>query len=322
MNLGKTRWFPNGAALSANPSVPVFTSHAAEPSPVIYVDDVDGEHDIYSIYLREIRRVPLLRPGQEQELAARVKMGDKAARDQMITANLRLVVKIAHDYSGFGVPLLDLINEGNIGLMKAVERYDPAKGAKLSVYAAFWIKQAIRRALANQGKTIRLPVHLVDHLARLQRAALKLQGELGREPSDEEIGCEINLPTLKVTFLRQASVRPCSLDAQIGEDSDETMGTVIPDENCKSPAQQLEGSSQSESLAEAFEELTERERTVLVRRFGLETGTECTLLEIGDEMGLTHERIRQIQNMALAKLRRWLEKHDMPAPVALKLLGT
>jgi len=321
VNLGQSRWFPNGAELNPNPSVVAFTSQAPDVTPAIYVEDGDGEHDIYAIYLRDIRRVPLLKPGQEQELAARVKMGDKTARDQMITANLRLVVKIAHDYRGFGVPLLDLINEGNIGLMKAVERYDPAKGAKLSVYAAFWIKQTIRRALANQGKTIRLPVHLVDHIARLQRVALKLQAELGREPSDEEIGCEVNLPAIKVARLRQASVRPCSLDAPLNDDSDETIATVIPDENCQSPAQQLEGSSQIENLARAFEALTQRERIVLTKRFGLETGTECTLLEIGDELGLTHERIRQIQNMALSKLRHWLKKHEIAAPSALNSLG-
>jgi len=167
------------------------------------------------LYLREIMRVPLLTPQDEITLAARIKKGDSEARAWMIKANLRLVVKIAHDYANLGLPLLDLISEGNIGLMKAVERFDPAKGGKLSTYGAWWIKQSIKRALANQSKTIRLPVHLTDKLYKLQRASLQMSEELGREPTDEELAEEIGISSGKVTRLKTVSIRPASLDAPI-----------------------------------------------------------------------------------------------------------
>jgi RNA polymerase primary sigma factor len=170
------------------------------------------------IYLREIGQIPLLTPKDEIRLAARIKKGDRQARAQMIKANLRLVVKIAHDYSNFGLPLLDLISEGNIGLMKAVERFDPKKGGKLSTYAAWWIKQSIKRALANQAKTIRLPVHLVDKISKMKRAGHKLSEKLGREPTDQELADLLGLPRAKVAQLRTISVRPASLDAPIGDD--------------------------------------------------------------------------------------------------------
>src|SRR4026208_571372 len=165
------------------------------------------------IYLREIGQIPLLTPDQEIELAAKIKKGDREARALMIRSNLRLVVKIAHDYEGFGLPLLDLISEGNIGLMKAVERFDPAKGGKLSTYGSWWIKQSIKRALANQSKTIRLPVHLVDKISQMRKTAMALTEELGREPSDEEIAIELPGPTSRVAHLKSGRVRPASLDA-------------------------------------------------------------------------------------------------------------
>src|SRR6187455_556453 len=167
------------------------------------------------IYLREIGQIPLLTPDQEIELAAKIKKGDREARALMIRSNLRLVVKIAHDYANLGLPLLDLISEGNIGLMKAVERFDPAKGGKLSTYAAWWIKQSIKRALANQSKTIRLPVHMVDKIAKMRRISVILAEALGREPTDEELADEVGLPHRKLALLRQASYRPTSLDAPI-----------------------------------------------------------------------------------------------------------
>src|SRR5438105_8488141 len=170
------------------------------------------------IYLKEIGQVPLLTPAQEVELAKKIKRGDKEARSLMIRSNLRLVVKIAHDYSNLGLPLLDLISEGNIGLMKAVERFDPKKGGKLSTYAAWWIKQSIKRALANQSKTIRLPVHLVDKISKMKRAGHKLSERLGREPTDQELADVLGIPRAKVAQLRTISIRPASLDAPIGDD--------------------------------------------------------------------------------------------------------
>src|SRR6187402_1179685 len=182
------------------------------------------------IYLREIGQIPLLTPDQEIELAAKIKKGDREARALMIRSNLRLVVKIAHDYANLGLPLLDLISEGNIGLMKAVERFDPAKGGKLSTYAAWWIKQSIKRSLANQSKTIRLPVHMVDKIAKMRRISTMLAEALGREPTDEELADEIGLPRRKLAMLKQASQRPTSLDAPINEGEATEYGEVIGDE--------------------------------------------------------------------------------------------
>src|SRR6202142_3791914 len=177
-----------------------------------YKSGEDSDSGI-KIYLREIGQIPLLTPEQEIELAAKIKKGDKAARSLMIRSNLRLVVKIAHDYANLGLPLLDLISEGNIGLMKAVERFDPAKGGKLSTYGSWWIKQSIKRALANQSKTIRLPVHLVDKISKMRRVGMKLQEELGREPTDEELADELDMTATRVRQMRMASIRPASLYA-------------------------------------------------------------------------------------------------------------
>src|SRR5271156_5258589 len=193
----------------------------------------DGDTAI-RLYLREIGQVKLLTPDEEIQLAARIKKGDKKAREHMIKANLRLVVKIARDYEGIGLPLLDLISEGNIGLMKAVERFDPAKGGKLSTYGSWWIKQAIKRALANQSKTIRLPVHLVDKISKMRRAAMKLQEVFGREPTDEELAEEMGMPASRVAQMRMAAVRPASLDAPIGDEESNVFGEVVQDENAYS----------------------------------------------------------------------------------------
>src|SRR5450631_184223 len=194
----------------------------------------DSETSI-EIYLREIMQTPLLTAQQEIELAARIKKGDQKARALMIKANLRLVVKIAHDYSNFGLPLLDLISEGNIGLMKAVERFDPAKGGKLSTYAAWWIKQSIKRALANQSKTIRLPVHLVDKISKMRRVSLQMSEELGREPTDDELGEEIGIAAGKVSQLKTVSIRPASLDAPISDDDSTEFGEIVGDEEAQTP---------------------------------------------------------------------------------------
>ena len=267
----------------------------------------DGDTAI-KLYLREIGQVRLLTPLEEIELAARIKRGDKKAREQMIKANLRLVVKIARDYEGLGLPLLDLISEGNIGLMKAVERFDPAKGGKLSTYGAWWIKQSIKRALANQSKTIRLPVHLVDRISRMRRVAMRLHEELGREPTDEELGEELGMTASRVSQLRTAAIRPASLDAPIGDDDSNSFAEVVQDENAETPYEQLEGKTVTAMLQEMVTKLDPREATILRYRFGLDGGTEKTLEEVGQKFGVTRERVRQIQNIALAKLRRMVEK--------------
>src|SRR2546425_5676215 len=190
-------------------------------------------------YLQEIGQFPLLTPQQEVELAKKIKKGDAAARERMINANLRLVVTIARDYANLGLPLLDLISEGNIGLTKAVERYDPTKGAKLSTYAMWWIKQSIKRALANQSKTIRLPVHLADKLAKMRRLSLQMSDELGREPTDEELGEEIGIASEKVARLKSVGIRPTSLDAAIGDDDSAEFSEIIRDEDAETPFELL-----------------------------------------------------------------------------------
>ena len=250
----------------------------------------------------------LLTPQEEIVLAARIKKGDKKAREQMIKANLRLVVKIARDYEGIGLPLLDLISEGNIGLMKAVERFDPAKGGKLSTYGSWWIKQSIKRALANQSKTIRLPVHLVDKISKMRRSAMKLQEELGREPTDEELADELGMTAARVRQMRMAAIRPASLDAPIGDEDSNNFAEVVEDENAATPYDNLEDKTVTGMLQDMVKHLDPREATILRYRFGLDGGTEKTLEEVGVKFGVTRERVRQIQNIALRKLRKMIEK--------------
>ena len=262
-------------------------------------------------YLREIGRIPLLTPQQEIELAEKIKKGDAAARERMINSNLRLVVTIAHDYANLGLPLLDLISEGNIGLTKAVERFDPAKGAKLSTYAMWWIKQSIKRALANQGKTIRLPVHLVDKIAKVRRVSLQMSDELGREPTDDELGEEIGIAAEKVAVLKSLGIRPASLDAPIGDDDDSTeFGEVIGDEEAQTPFELLRDEDLRNEMEGLLEALDHRERKIISQRFGLEGGKPKTLEDVSKDFGVTRERIRQLQNVALAKLRRALSKKE------------
>jgi RNA polymerase primary sigma factor len=269
----------------------------------------DGDTAI-KLYLREIGQVKLLTPQEEIELAARIKKGDKKAREQMIKANLRLVVKIARDYEGIGLPLLDLISEGNIGLMKAVERFDPAKGGKLSTYGSWWIKQSIKRALANQSKTIRLPVHLVDKISKMRRTSMRLQEELGREPTDEELGEELGITASRVAQMRMAAIRPASLDAPIGDEDSNNFAEVVQDESADTPYEQLEEKTVTRMLQEMVKTLDPREATILRARFGLDGGPQKTLEEVGEKFGVTRERVRQIQNIALKKLRKMIEKME------------
>src|ERR1700719_998926 len=213
-------------------------------------------------YLREIGRIPLLTPQQEIELAAKIKEGSAAARERMINANLRLVVTIAYDYVNLGLPLLDLISEGNIGLTKAVERFDPAKGAKLSTYAMWWIKQSIKRALANQGKTIRLPVHLVDKVAKVRRVSLQMSEELGREPTDDELGEEIGIAGDKVARLRSLGIRPASLDAPLEDDDSTEFGEMIGDEDAETPFELLRDKNLLDQMDGLLDVLDQREKKI------------------------------------------------------------
>src|ERR1700722_9024439 len=272
----------------------------------------DDSKTSIKIYLREIMQTPLLTAQQEIELAARMKKRDQKARAWMIKANLRLVVKIAHDYSNFGLPLLDLISEGNIGLMKAVERFDPAKGGKLSTYGAWWIKQSIKRALANQSKTIRLPVHLIDKIYKLNRASLTMSEELGREPTDEELSEEIGISSAKLSQLKTVAIRPASLDAPISEDDSTAFGEIVGDEEAQTPFELLRDKNLRDEVSELLDVLDDRERKIIFERYGLDGGKPKTLEEVGKKFGVTRERIRQLQNIALAKLRRALAKREKP----------
>ena len=269
------------------------------------------------IYLREIGQIPLSTPGQEIELAAKIKKGDREALSLMIRSNLRLVVKIALAYANLGLPLLDLISEGNIGLMKGVERFDPAKGGKLSTYAAWWIKQSISRALANQSKIIRLPVNLVVKISQMRRVSLQMSEELGREPTDEELGDEIGIASGKVSQLKTVSIRPASLDAPISDDDPTELGEIVGDEYAQTPFELLRDKNLRNELGGLLDVLDDREKKIVFQRFGLDGGKPKTLEEVGKRFGVTRERIRQVQNIALSKLRRALSKKERPVDVEL-----
>jgi RNA polymerase primary sigma factor len=277
---------------------------------VVSTESLSG--DTLQLYLREIGQVKLLTPKEEIMLARRIRRGDKRAREQMITANLRLVVKIARDYEGLGLPLLDLINEGNIGLMKGVQRFDPSKGAKLSTYASLWIKQAIRRALSNQSKTIRLPVHVFDKMTHIRRTEVKLRETLDREPTDEEVADNLGLNTRRIRQYREASRTPVSLDSPISTDDLTTISEHVADANAAAPFDELVKHTDNELMREVLVTLDARESRILAMRFGLDNGRPKTLEEIGKRLGVTRERIRQIQEQALQKMRVKIENRDHP----------
>jgi RNA polymerase primary sigma factor len=290
--------------------LPVPAPAAAEAGSAEPIRAEPAHGDALLLYLREIGQVQLLTRQEEIALARRIKRGDKKAREHMIKANLRLVVKIARDYEGLGVPLLDLVNEGNIGLMKGVERFDPAKGAKLSTYASWWIKQSIKRALANQSKTIRLPVHVVDKLALFRRTEVKLRDVLDREPTDEELAHELNLDARRVQRYRQASRAPVALDAPIGDGESNPVSEVVADPDAALPSDRLVLETDIDLMRKILATLPEREKTILSLRFGLADGAVRTLETVGKRFGLTRERIRQIQEEALKKLRARIEERD------------
>ena len=261
-------------------------------------------------YLDQIGKTPLLTLEQETALARRVLKGDEAARQHMIQANLRLVVRIAKDYDNFGLPLMDLISEGNFGLIKAVERFDPDKGGKLSTYAAWWIKQAIKRALASDGKTIRLPVHMVDRIAQMRRISNLLTKELEREPTNDEIAQAMDIPLSKVVHMKSVANRAASLDQPVGEDGDATLGDLVKDESARSPFENLRGKSDLTEIAEMLAHLEPREAEVITLRFGLNGESPLTLEEVGELFKLTRERVRQLQQSALMQLRRMMTERQ------------
>jgi len=299
---------------AAEPSAPAPDappSFLEKPEPVAREEGAPLERSNLQLYLQEIGKTALLTIEEEVVLARRIRRGDRGARDHMIKANLRLVVKIAMDYKDFGLPLLDLISEGNIGLIKAVERFDPRKGGKLSTYAAWWIKQSIKRALANQSKTIRLPVHLVDKISRMRKTAMLLSERFGREPSDEELAMELQIPTSKVAHLKSVSVRPASLDAPMGDESDSTtFGEVVGDDNAMSPFEGLREKNLSADLHAMVAALDKREAEIIRLRFGLDGYDELTLEEVGKRFKVTRERIRQLEYIALSKMRKAMSRNE------------
>ena len=259
--------------------------------------------DPVRMYLKEIGKVPLLTADEEIELAKRMEEGDEKAKQRLCEANLRLVVSIAKRYVGRGMLFLDLIQEGNLGLIKAVEKFDYTKGYKFSTYATWWIRQAITRSIADQARTIRIPVHMVETINKLIRVSRQLLQQLGREPSPEEIAEEMGMPVDKVREIQKIAQEPVSLETPIGEEEDSHLGDFIPDEDVPAPADAAAFSMLKEQLVEVLGTLTDREQKVLKLRFGLEDGRARTLEEVGKEFDVTRERIRQIEAKALRKLR-------------------
>ena len=280
----------------------------SEEDEVEIIDDVDvlegvSTEDPVRMYLKEIGNVPLLSTEEEIELAKKVEEGDEAAKKKLTEANLRLVVSIAKKYVGRGMPFLDLIQEGNMGLMKAVDKFDYSKGYKFSTYATWWIRQAITRGIADTGRTIRVPVHMVETINKTLRMTRTLLQELGREPTPEEVAERLNVPVSRVREVLKISRDPVSLDTPIGEEDDSHLGDFIEDDSALSPADSAAFSMLREELNTALESLTDRERQVVELRFGLRDGRARTLEEVGREFNVTRERIRQIEAKALRKLR-------------------
>jgi RNA polymerase primary sigma factor len=296
--------------------VEVLEKAAEDDIPEDEVDEVDEEVDVdlsipegvgiddpVRMYLKEIGRVPLLSAEEEIELAKRMEQGDEGAKRRLAEANLRLVVSIAKRYVGRGMLFLDLIQEGNLGLIKAVEKFDYVKGFKFSTYATWWIRQAITRAIADQARTIRIPVHMVETINKLIRVSRQLLQELGREPSPEEIANQMDIPVERVREIMKIAQEPVSLETPIGEEEDSHLGDFIPDEDAPAPSEAASFILLKEQLEEVLETLTPREEKVLRLRFGLDDGRTRTLEEVGQEFGVTRERIRQIEAKALRKLR-------------------
>ena len=303
--------------LSSEPEVEDVLDESIDDMDVVLVESEEEEplvdpvelaaefnlDDPVRMYLKEIGQIPLLTPEEEQELARRVTEGDKEAKNQLTEANLRLVVSIAKKYSGRGLHILDLIQEGNTGLIRAVDKFDYTKGNKFSTYATWWIRQAITRAIADQARTIRVPVHMVEVINKATRCNRKLVQELGREPTLEEIAAELNLPIEKIIEANRTAADTLSLDMPVGDEEDTTIGSFVEDDNTPGPADATSNTLLAEALAEILGTLTDREADVLRMRFGMYDGRTHTLEEVGQIFGVTRERIRQIENKAIRKLR-------------------
>ncbi len=271
-------------------------------------DVLKNEESTLRLYFDDIADSTPLSREKEVELSARIHAGDQDARDELVQANLRFVIDVAKNYQNRGLSLADLISAGNVGLMTAAERFDGAKGFKFISYAVWWIKQSIKRGLANQGKTIRLPVHLVEKISRMRRERLNLLDKLGREPTNRELGQALGVPPAKVALMRRAAMRPASLDSPVGDESSTQLGELVSDENAVVPDRELSDKNISGILRLLIGELPDREMKILTRRFGLDGEEVQTLEEIGHRFSVTRERIRQLQNGALAKLRKMLDQ--------------
>lgn len=274
-----------------------------EDEPEILHSERGSAEDPVRMYLKEIGRIPLLSSEEEIELAKRMEMGDEEAKKKLSEANLRLTVSIAKRYSGRGMQFLDLIQEGNLGLIKAVEKFDYRKGYKFSTYATWWIRQSITRAIADQARTIRIPVHMVETMNRVNRTSRRLLQEYGREPTPEEIAVTMNLPVERILEVSKISQEPVSLETPIGEEEDSHLGDFIQDEHVPVPSEEAAHTLLREQLEEVMDTLSDREQKVLALRFGLEDGKPHTLEEVGKDFQVTRERIRQIEAKALRKLR-------------------
>ncbi len=274
----------------------------------ITAENVDAfADDSVRLYLREIGKIPLLTPEEEADLAQRIVKGDKKAKDKMVESNMRLVVSIAKRYGGRGLDFLDLIQEGNTGLLRAVEKFDPEKGFKFSTYATWWVRQAITRAIADQARTIRIPVHMVETINKVLRTTRKLTAELNREPTNEEIAKELDMEPEKVDYVMRIKQDIASLDASVGregDDEDSVLGDFVEDEERDSPEDSAANQILKEQLSEIIATLTDREQKIIRLRFGIGGGRPHTLEEVGNEFDVTRERIRQIEAKALSKLRK------------------
>ena len=274
----------------------------------ITAENVDAfADDSVRLYLREIGKIPLLTPEEEADLARRIVKGDKKAKDKMVEANMRLVVSIAKRYGGRGLDFLDLIQEGNTGLLRAVEKFDPDKGFKFSTYATWWVRQAITRAIADQARTIRIPVHMVETINKVLRTTRKLTSELNREPTNEEIANALDMEPEKVDYVMRIKQDIASLDASVGRDGDDedsVLGDFVEDEERDSPEEAASNQILKEQLSEIIATLTDREQKIIRLRFGIGGGRPHTLEEVGNEFDVTRERIRQIEAKALSKLRK------------------
>ena len=274
----------------------------------ITAENVDAfADDSVRLYLREIGKIPLLTPEEEADLAKRIVKGDKKAKDKMVESNMRLVVSIAKRYGGRGLDFLDLIQEGNTGLLRAVEKFDPDKGFKFSTYATWWVRQAITRAIADQARTIRIPVHMVETINKVLRTSRKLTSELNREPTNEEIAKELDMEPEKIDYVMRIKQDIASLDASVGregDDEDSVLGDFVEDEERDSPEDSAANQILKEQLSEIIATLTDREQKIIRLRFGIGGGRPHTLEEVGAEFDVTRERIRQIEAKALSKLRK------------------